>query len=237
MLVDRTKIIDAIRRGMGSVAATPFSPGSPDFDSNIKPWPYDPKQANRLLDEAGWIDHNGDGVRDKNGVKFKFEMLASTSNSTARALMPIIEADFAKAGISVTGRQLELAVFQSTIRDQKADAAIGNWSTSLLLDPYQLFDSESARNRGSNYFNFRNAEADAAMEKAREEFDPQRRKELYWRFQEIFHEEQPCTLLFYASETAAYSVRLMNINFLHQRPGYEVAQWSINPGADVLAAK
>src|SRR4029077_16097830 len=100
---------------------------------------------------------------------------------------------------------------------------------------YQLFHSDSAKNRGSNYYNFRNSEADAIMKHARVEFDREKRKQLYWRFQEIFHEEQPYTLLYYPKDAAAYHVRFQNVQFLAERPGYEMTQWSVS-GAPLRAA-
>jgi peptide/nickel transport system substrate-binding protein len=230
MLVDRAKVIETVRRGMGSMAASPFVPASPDFDPAIKPLPYDPKRAAELLDEAGWIDRNHDGVREKSGMDFKFEILAGSSNAAAEPLMGILQDEFAKAGIVVTSRRLDAALFQSSLRDQKEDAAIHSWTTPLLFDPYQLFHSSAARNRGSNYYNFRNDDADAIMEEARVEFDAAKRKQLYWRFQEIFHEEQPYTLLFYSKDAAAYHVRFQNVRFLHMRPGYDLTQWAVAPG-------
>jgi peptide/nickel transport system substrate-binding protein len=230
MLIDRAKVIEVVRLGMGSMAASPFVPGSPDFDPMIKPFPYDPKRAAELLDEAGWSDHDGNGIRDKNGIEFKFEILASSSNAAAGPLCDILQDELGKAGISVTARRLDAAVFQSTLRDQKADAAIGIWSTGLLFDPYQLFHSDSAKNRGSNYYNFRNPEADSVLQRARVEFDAEKRKQLYWRFQEIFQDQQPYTMLYYPDEAAIYHVRFENVHFLHQRPGYDLTQWSVSPG-------
>jgi len=227
MLVDRAKVIEVVRKGMGSMAASPFSPGSPDLDPMITPLPYDPKHAAELLDEAGWKDHNGDGIRDKNGVEFKFEILAPTSNATAGPLIEILQSAFAKVGIQVTARRLDLAVFQNTLRDHKEDAAIAIWITGVLFDPYQLFHSDAARNRGPNYYNFRNTEADDVLERARVEFDAEKRKQLYWRFQEIFHDQQPCTLLYYPSDAAAYHRRFENVQFIHQRPGYDLTQWAL----------
>ena len=194
----------------------------------ITPLPYDPKHAAVLMDEAGWIDHNGNGIRDKDGVEFKFEILAASSNTAAVALLPILQDEFGKAGISVTARRLDAAVFQSTLRDQRADAAIDGWVSSLVFDPYQLFHSSSARNRGSNYYNFRNPTADHIMEQARVEFDAEKRKQLYWRFQDIFHDEQPYTLLYYPENAAAYHKRLQNVQFLHVRPGYDITQWWVS---------
>jgi peptide/nickel transport system substrate-binding protein len=229
MLIDRTRIIETVRLGMGSMAASPFFPGSPDFHTAIQPLPYDPQHAARLLDEAGWIDSNRDGVRDKNGVEFKFEMLASSANSAAAPLLGIVRDEFGKAGIAVVERRLEPAVLGSLLRDHKGDAAIGAWTSSILFDPYQLFHSSSAQNRGSNYFNFRNRNADSLMEQARLEFDAEKRKRLYWQFQEILHDEQPYTLLYYPQDAAAYHVRFQNVQFFPQRPGYDLTQWFVAP--------
>jgi peptide/nickel transport system substrate-binding protein len=236
MLVDRQKVIETVRRGMGSMAASPFVPGSPDFDPMIKPLPYDPKRAGELLDEAGWTDHDGNGVRDRNGVEFKFELLASGSNAAAAPLMGVLQDEFATAGISVSVRRLDAAVFQSTLRDQKFDAAIGGWISPLLFDPHQLFHSDSARNRGSNHYNFRNPDADRIMSQARVEFDSEKRRQLYWRFQEIFLDQQPCTLLYYSEDAAAYHIRFQNVQFFPQRPGYDITQWSVSSSAPHFSA-
>jgi peptide/nickel transport system substrate-binding protein len=236
MLIDRGKVINAVRRDLGAMAASPFAPGSPDFNPMIQPWPYDPNRALALLNEAGWVDHNGDGIRDKNGVEFRFEITASSSNAAAGTLIGILQDELGKVGISVTGRRLEPAVLQSTLRDQKIDAAIGNWTSALLFDPYQLFHSDSAKNRGSNYYNFRNPEADLTMQQARVEFDAEKRKQLYWRFQEIFHDQQPYTILYYPKEAAVYHARFQNVRFFSERPGYEITQWSVNPAQRLRAS-
>ena len=57
----------------------------------------DPQRAAQLLDDAGWKDSNGDGIRDKDGMPFRFEMLASTS-STLVALLPILKEEMRKVG-------------------------------------------------------------------------------------------------------------------------------------------
>ena len=70
-LVDREAIRDHILRNKDALIPTgPFYINGPQSDPNIKPWPYDPEKAKKLLDEAGWIDHDGDGIRDKDGVPF-----------------------------------------------------------------------------------------------------------------------------------------------------------------------
>lgn len=102
LLIDRQKIIESIRLGFGQVAVSPFDPRSLEFDSNLKPLPYDPRHAAELLDEAGWIDYDGDGIRDKEGVKFKFEFLGPTGSSAFSQLSPVLADSFRKMGIEMT---------------------------------------------------------------------------------------------------------------------------------------
>src|SRR5206468_4352182 len=104
MLVNRQQIIDTVRFGLGRIATSPLIPPAVDFNPNIKPWPYDPKRAAELLDEAGWKDHDGDGIRDKDGVKFKFEFLGYPGSSLIPQLMPILKEELRKVGIEMTER-------------------------------------------------------------------------------------------------------------------------------------
>lgn len=53
----------------------PFYVKGYESNPNITPLPYNPEAAKKLLDESGWIDHDGDGIRDKDGVAFKFNFL------------------------------------------------------------------------------------------------------------------------------------------------------------------
>jgi peptide/nickel transport system substrate-binding protein len=63
------------------------------------------------------------------------------------------------------------------------------------------------------------------LEQARLEFDSEKRKQLYWRWQELIHDEQPVTFLYYVLEPAAYSKRFQNVQWLPLRPGYDLRDW------------
>ncbi|PYS53594.1 MAG: hypothetical protein DMG13_11775 [Acidobacteria bacterium] len=227
MLLNRQQIIDTVRFGLGRIAGSPFIPASGDFNPNIKPWPYDPKRAAELLDEAGWKDHDGDGIRDKDGMKFKFEFLGYPGSTLIPQLMPILREELRKVGIEMTERTIEFNVLSQNLKDHRFDAASLGWTTDLIQDPYQLWHSSSASNRGSNYVNFKNPESDRLIEQARLEFDAEKRKQLYWRWQELIHEEQPYTFLYYQEEAAAYSKRFQNVTWWPLRPGYDLNSWFV----------
>jgi peptide/nickel transport system substrate-binding protein len=224
MLIDRQKIIDTIRLGLGSMGVSPFDPHSKNFNPNIKPLPYDPKRAVELLDEAGWKDHDGDGIRDSGGVKFKFEFLGSTGSTIFKQLSPVLADAFRKVGIEMTERIVEFTLQTQNLREHRFDASPLGVSYDLVQDQYQMWHSSSA-SRGSNNVSFKNLEADKLLEKARLEFDDEKRKQLYWRWQEIIQEEQPVTFLYYQQDPAAYSKRFRNVQWLPLRPGYDLNSW------------
>ena len=225
MLVDRQKIIETLRFGLGKIATGPLNPNSYDYNPNINPWPYDPKRAAQLLDEAGWTDHDGDGIRDKDGVKFKFEFLGGTGSTIFTQLSPVLRDAFQKAGIEMTERIVEFNVMSENLKDHKFDAASIGTTSDLVQDPYQIWHSSAAQNRGSNWSSFKNAESDHLLEQARLEFDPEKRKELYWKWQEIIHDEQPYTFLYDLEDPAAYSKRFQNVQWIPLRPGYDLNTW------------
>jgi peptide/nickel transport system substrate-binding protein len=224
MLIDRQKIIDMIRLGFGRIAASPLNPQAKDFDTDLKPLPYDPKRAAELLDEAGWIDHDGDGIRDKDGVKFKFEFLGSTGSTVFRQLAPVLEEEFRKVGIEMTDRVVEFALMNKALIEHRFDLSIVTVSSDLDQQQYQIFHSSSA-NGGSNFMNFKNADSDRLLEQIRLEFNDQKRKELYWKWQALIADEQPITFLYYAADPAAYSKRFQNVQWLPLRPGYDLTNW------------
>ena len=227
MLVDRQQIIETLRFGLAKIATSHFNPGTTDHNTGIQALPYDPKRAAELLDEAGWVDHNEDGIRDKDGVPFRFEMLGSSSSTFTGQLLPILKEEFRKAGIDMTERRIEFTVFIASMRDHRFDAGASAWSADLVQDPYQIWHSNSIANRGSNYISFRNAESDRMLEQARTEFDHEKRKQIYWKWQELIHEEQPYTFLFYPQEAAAYHKRFQNVSWLPARPGYDLNIWFV----------
>jgi len=211
MLLDRKTILETIFYGLRRQVSGNFFIDSPEYDSSIEPWPFDPAQAKQLLDTAGWVDSDNDGVRDKDGVALKFELLIRAASPTTEQVATVYQEELKRAGIAMSIRPLEWATFIQSVQDRRFEAMMLGWGGSVVeQDPYQIWHSSQAE-KGSNYVDFRNEEADKIMEKARLEFDEDKRVEMYHRFHAILHEEQPYTFLYCPMTLDAVAKRVYNV--------------------------
>ncbi len=210
MLLDRKTILEKILFGLGTIVSGPFYVNSPDYNKSIDPLPYDPEKARKLLDESGWIDRDGDGIREKDGIPFRFEFLISAGSKFGEQIATILQENLKEVGIQMTIRRLEWAVFIQKIQSRDFDACTLGWSLSWETDPYQIWHSSQIRG-GSNFVGFKNDEVDKIIEEARREFNSLKRRKLYHRLHEILHEEQPYTFLFTTKALVAVHRRFENV--------------------------
>lgn len=222
MLFDRQQIIDKVFYGYGTVATTDVYYKAPESNKNLKPWPFDPERAKKLLDEAGWKDTDRDGVRDKDGVKLEFELSYASSVPEYDQLGSVYQEELRRAGVRMTLNPTEWATFAQRVHDRKFDACMLAWITTPFYDGYQLWHSSQAKD-GSNYPGFVNAEADKLMEDARVEFDDAKRKVLNDRLQEILHEEQPYIFLYHRPGLVALDARFRGV--VQHTMGIDPREW------------
>lgn len=229
-LVDRDQLMKQIIRGLAKPINSPLYPQSKEYDPSIKGIAFSPTEAKRILDEAGWIDTDNDGYRDKvlDGKKttLGFKFLLNAGNEAREQIALIVVDECRKVGIQADVKKLEWSVFLENLRTRNFDAYIGSWvNDPIPSDPYQIWHSSQAENKGSNYVSFRNKRADELLELNRIEFDFEKRKQYMYEFQHIVVDEQPYTFLWSPLFPAVYNKRLQNVTFSLVRPGYYPSQW------------
>ena len=200
---NRQGMIDTIYSGLGQVAVGSSYQLSGHNDPNIKPLPFDLKQAQALLKEAGWEDTDGDGVVDKNvtpenakagRMPFEFSLLIYGGSPEYESIASIYKDDLLKIGVKMKYDKAEWSLMQKKMDEKEFDAFTGAWGLDWADDPYQLWHSTQADiPKGSNRVGFRNKEADKIIESLRVTFDDKERLNLFHRFHQILHEEQPYT--------------------------------------------
>jgi peptide/nickel transport system substrate-binding protein len=194
-LTDRKAMVETLTRGKGAVVTGTFYIYGRQNDPNIQPWPYDPERAKQLLDETGWIDHDGDGIRDKDGIPFRFKFTYVAGNISSEQMAKLLKDDAAKVGVEVIPNPTEASIFMGNINDRNFDSVEAMWGGVIEDDPYQIFHSSQIQGRGNNYVSFNSPQADKLIEQARRELDEEKRYALYHQLHRILHEEQPYTFL------------------------------------------
>lgn len=223
MMVNREKMKKALYYDLVEIVTGPFYKFGPDYDHSIEIIPYDPEGAKKFLDEADWIDHDGDGIRDKDGVPFRFTFMTAGSRTSER-ITNMLREDLSKIGIEMEITKFEWSVFGKNLQDHAFDATMLGWTAPLEDDPYQVWHSSQIEG-GSNYVSFRNEEADHIIEEARREFDADARHKLYRRLHMILHEEQPYTFMFMPASLVAVQKRFTNVNVY--KLGLDIREWKV----------
>ncbi len=224
-IMDVSKIIETIYYGLGARTVGFIHPSNKKFyHTGIEPYSYDIAKAKEMLAADGWEDSDGNGTLDKEidgeRVEFTLEIIHNAGNARRQKVCLIFQEEARKAGIAVSIRELQWAVFLETTKKHDFEAYIGGWVSSVVeSDPKQIWHTDSY-NDGSNYVGFGTAESDLLIEDLRKELDATKRAELYKRMQEILHEDVPYIFLNITKQRLAIHKRFSNAYGTEQRPGY-----------------
>jgi ABC-type transport system substrate-binding protein len=233
--LNREGIIENVLSGLGRPLSGTYLPEHPANNPEVELYEFDLEKARALLEEAGWKDSDGDGVRDKmvGGQKkdFRFTILAY-NKPTARSYLSVFQEDLRKIGVIMTPQPVDWSLMQKKMDERKYDAFTGGWGLSWTMDPYQIWHSSQADvPKGSNRVAFRNDRADEIIEELRVTFDEDKRLELLREFHKILHEEQPYTFFYQLRTAYAWNPRLENVHFQKLRPQDLSIPWWIDEQA------
>jgi len=225
MLVDRDRICKDIFRGYAIPQHGTVHPESPMYWKGIEKeaWPFDPERAKKLLAEAGWKDTDGDGILDKDGVKFEFTLLIRSNSPEFESLANMVRDSFQGAGIKVNVNNLEWAVMLQKVERLKFDAVLLGWQLSLTEDPYQLWHSSQTHEKESNHCDFENVRADRLIELSRRTLSEKKRQQILEEFQKILLDEQPYTFLCVSKRLVAIRKVVQNVEY--KLPGADRDRW------------
>ncbi|WP_027177449.1 peptide-binding protein [Maridesulfovibrio hydrothermalis] len=226
--IDKEEIVKGVLLGQGYPASGPYKPGTWVFNDKLKPYGYHPEKAKELLKEAGWIDSDGDGILERDGVPFSFTLITNQGNSLRIKSATIIQNRLKAIGIEVKIRTVEWAAFVKEFIDKgRFDATILGWN--ILQDPdiYSVWHSSKAVPGGLNFVRYKNAELDDLLEKGRSTLVQAERKVIYDRIQEILHEEQPYCFLYVPMALPIYKSRIKGLKIAPVGLGYNANSWWI----------
>jgi len=226
LAIDRQALVDALWKGRALIASSPILSTVWAHHAAIEPYPYDPAEASRLLAAAGFRDTDGDGVLERGGRKFSFELTTNAGNETRADAVVMLQEQLRRVGVEARPRILELNTFLAENARHDFDAALLGLSIDTSLDISFSFHTD-AIDDGFNYGSYSNPEVDRLLDEARLQTEPLAAKPLLDRVQEILHQEQPYAFLWEQDKTDAASLRLREVRPNALSSFFNIREWWI----------
>lgn len=202
LALDRQAIIDQALYGQGLLANGPIRSWSWAYNKDQPVINFDPAKAGELLDQAGWRDSDGDGLRDKEGRSLAFNLLTSDDPDRIKV------AEAASKQWRQVGIGASVEVVGAGLGDRLAKHQFQAALAEVLLtgdpDPYPFWHQAQIEG-GQNYAGWSNDDASMLLEQARAVTDKGQRSDFYFQFQKIFAEQLPSLILFHPVYTYGVS--------------------------------
>ena len=226
---DHDRMLEKICLGMYEPCAGNYPPDSwMAGPKKLVPYKQDLDTAEALLDEAGWTDHDNDGIRDKeiDGRLVPFEFTVLVNQQPFRiAICTLLKENLEQIGVIANVRPVEVTTLQEMMQKKSFQACFSGWGSGTDPD-----SSENIWKTGEmrNYCGYSNPEVDRLFTEGRRELDRGRRAEKYARIQEMLYEDQPYTWLFWRNSFYGFSKQLRGYVFSPRGP------YHYSPGAGSL---
>ena len=168
---------------------------------------YDPDQAKALLDAAGWRDANGDGIRERDGLPFRFRLLFSGGgggwvSQGSEGVALFLQDQLRPLGIEVELQPLGYLTRRARARAGQFEATVDDVAPSSR---FRMFGPD-------NYLGYANPRVIELMDRIRSAFDPDSVDYLHREVSRIFVEDQPALLLFPVVATTIVNRRLRGLS-------------------------
>jgi peptide/nickel transport system substrate-binding protein len=234
LAIDRETIAAAY--GRGGTLTNNILVEPPQYDSPNTAIAYDPEQAAALLDEAGWIDSDGDGVRDKDGLPLKVVFQTSVQ-SLRQFAQEIVKRDLEAIGFEVELKVIDASIFlgqpqntTDTRRQFYADLeeyAFSNKSPEpdAYMAGWTCAESAQMSNNwaGSNWARYCNPAFDALYAQASTAMDPLQRQALIVEMNDLLIEDFAVIPLVHLAFPVGISTSLEGMDFT----AWDVEVWNL----------
>jgi peptide/nickel transport system substrate-binding protein len=210
--INKKEILEEYLHNYGQLAVGPVSPiFKKAINEDLQPYSYNPEKAKQLLAEEGWKDIDNDGILEKNGTEFSFDLYIPGGNPLRNYSATVIKNNLKNVGISVNIQTMELNTFLDNLFSKKLNAWIASWYVGIPLELKMLWHSDD-ESTPLNIQSYSNQEIDNLLDKIESNSKEQKLYQLYKKFQEIIHNDEPVTFLYWIDNITAHNKRITNID-------------------------
>jgi peptide/nickel transport system substrate-binding protein len=240
LATDRFSIVEDLLDAEVNPVNVTFWDNTPGFEtSTLEPLPYDPDEAARLLDEAGWVDTNGDGTRDKEGQELVLRYITN-ERELRMNMQAVVQQQWSALGIGTelvnhssdiywngyndggpqARGEYDVAQYSSSPNGPPDPEASQSWKCDQISGP----DNPD----GANWQGYCNPELDALLDEQAVTTDPASRKALYEQIQQIMYDDMIYIGIWKDPDLTSINKRLQNVR-LAAMPFWNAHEWTVAP--------
>jgi peptide/nickel transport system substrate-binding protein len=242
--IDKTELYETVYPGTPMPEDPPCSPAPPGLyfrtTEGLTCIEFDPEKSVELLDASGWVDSDGDGIRDKDGEKLSLTH-CHTGAGFRVAAGDYLASKFRELGVELINTAAPETVFagwNEATPDTPCNLTHGTHDTTefawisgfdLFGNTYQVYHSnfiprEENQGAGANYARLNNPDVDAALDSLYGATDQAEAIQYAHELQRLLTEAQSEVVLYYRSNVRGLNP---NIGNYHQNPGTASDMWNV----------
>ncbi len=207
MLIDQKSIVGDLYQGVDQVATSVLLPSSWAYSAEVKQPTFDQVSAQKALDDLGWKDTNGDGIRDKGGKKLTVTISTHSEDPNRVQTLEFMQAMFQQAGVDAQIKISDWPSFSTNyVQKSQHQVALLGWLN--IVDPDRLMYSQFLTNGPLNWGKYSNPELDKLLEEGRQALDLNARKAAYQKAAAIIAQDLPYYVVSYQGYQLFYSKAL-----------------------------
>lgn len=236
--IDREAIIAKVFQGDRKPIAS-YWDDTPYNDPSVLPLSYDPDKARSLLDEAGWVDSNSNGSRDKDGVELTLTY-GTTTSAVRQAVQAEIQNYLAQVGILLSPSNYDTTVFFTDF-DQGSPAATGqldlfqysvrtfNFPDPNTFDFYCDHIPSADLPSGENWSYLCDQDLQVLFQEQATQIDPEQRQQTFHKISKLIADKAYFVGLWTDPDFWAANPRLKNVQISGITPFYNILEWDLQP--------
>jgi peptide/nickel transport system substrate-binding protein len=230
MAINRPQIVEAQFGPQGTPALSPIAPGLREHSADVRPIAFDANGARQLLEQAGWRDTNGDGIREKGGQPLRIEVEVSSADQVRKDMLIFIQQQLKQVGIDMIPRELERTSWVERLRAREFTASFWGWGWGPgVMGPNaeMLFHTRSIPPNGPNFAGYSNPRVDALIDSILVQNDTARARGLWRQLEQQLIDDAVYAPIFLDPEFYAVNQRFANVKMRGPEWWEDVIYWSI----------
>lgn len=222
--LNREEIVEAAYQGNAKVINVPQSNVSWAYTDDVNKYEFNLEKAAQLLDEAGW-KVGADGIREKDGVKFKIHFLATTPNPVNDVIIPIAKENYKELGISFEPDMLDFNAVKEKQKKGDFDMFFLAWQLTEDPDSTNIFSTNGSQNE----IGYSNPKVDELLAKGIKEVEIEKRKPIYHELYKVLNEDPPYIFLYQRTDMMPINARVQGWDLSpYKKFYYSLHQVAIN---------